>query len=521
MSIEATFKTTVGLASTGRVAVQKWNEVTSKWETLSNTADGGLLDLLGASGNSVAAAVEFTDPGNYRVFAEPLSVLELGTVVTLDANVITYNHDTIGGFGVLTATGSILEGGSIDSTTLVTEVNGQPVTAFEGKTTITGTYGSLAIDVYGNYVYTPNAAGEGIGKVEEFTYTIRNADGVTDTAKLYIRLDSPDMGLNWSADQSLPADIVVADDSGTAVVNSVHRVTPVDELLANGSTPIGSTGAGSTTASVEETFTISENQRVSVLFEAKSTNTGTSSVTLTITGDNGFSTVLTGSATAISESLDLEPGNYTVVADYTRTAAWWINETLTLTATAKQVAHLDQFEATPPEAVAGNIFDNDDIASSFFKMKIDDGTGDYIDVSTGTTVAGIHGALTLNADGSYSYLANPELAAIGEVDTFNYQLVHPNGDILDATLTISIQHGEGPYVPQMSVQTVNAEMFGLFDYSDSDAQIAEQDGDVDLDALGIPPADDTPIIPEAGPVESDPYYYTEPPSLDSDLEDQF
>ncbi|WP_338424246.1 beta strand repeat-containing protein [Sphingopyxis kveilinensis] len=53
------------------------------------------------------------------------------------------------------------------------------------------------------------------------------------------------------------------------------------------------------------------------------------------------------------------------------------------------------------------------------------------------TVAGQYGALTLNADGSYSYIRSPGTPG-GVDDVFTYQITDGDGDISTATLTISI-----------------------------------------------------------------------------------
>src|SRR5262249_46727099 len=56
-----------------------------------------------------------------------------------------------------------------------------------------------------------------------------------------------------------------------------------------------------------------------------------------------------------------------------------------------------------------------------------------------TTVAGIYGTLTVQADGSYSYHANNN--ATGS-DTFQYTITDGDGDTSPATLTIAVSNGE-------------------------------------------------------------------------------
>ena len=56
------------------------------------------------------------------------------------------------------------------------------------------------------------------------------------------------------------------------------------------------------------------------------------------------------------------------------------------------------------------------------------------------TIAGLHGTLTVGADGHYSYQANPSTAS--GLDTFSYTITDGDGDTATATLTISVTNGE-------------------------------------------------------------------------------
>ncbi|MCP5793739.1 cadherin-like domain-containing protein, partial [Klebsiella pneumoniae] len=68
----------------------------------------------------------------------------------------------------------------VTATTVVTAVNGQPVTALD--TVINGLYGTLVIDPDGTYTYTPTASAAGVGQTDVFVYTL--TDPVTgDTAQ--------------------------------------------------------------------------------------------------------------------------------------------------------------------------------------------------------------------------------------------------------------------------------------------------------------------------------------------------
>jgi VCBS repeat-containing protein len=447
VSFDAAFFSAVGVASTGRVTLNKL--VDGESIPVTNIADGGLLDLLGTAQTNVSGTVELTEPGTYQLHMTPSSVLAVGTTAKIDAVITTFDLSTIGDYDIVTADGNVLaENELVDDTTLVTSVNGEAVNTVSGSD-IVGTHGTLTIDVYGNYTYTPNKAADGIGQVDSFTYTVRNAAGATDEATLHIRIDSSEMGLIWSADPSAPAgsSMDAVDDIEVAILDSANVVT-LGGPTVSGATEIATSGSGTTTATVSREFTIDPEHTASVRFQANSTNTGSSSVTITVTGDNGFSQVLTGASTTVDQVLnDLPAGNYTVTADYTRTAGWWIKETLNLGVTTQSLTHLDEFVAIHPEPVVGNVLDDDAVVSPYTKFLMDDGTGNFAEVTEATTIWGDFGQLTINADGSYRYFAHRDLDAIGEADVFTYRLEHPNGTVSEANLAFQVEHGEGPYVP--------------------------------------------------------------------------
>src|SRR5690606_2861516 len=134
--------------------------------------------------------------GEYRVVGRATGINFL-TNTTVSANVDLYDHTTVGGYEPGTISGNVIdENDTVTPTTEVTEVNGIAVGG-AGTTPIAGQYGTLTIDAEGNYSYTPNADGSGIGKVDVFEYTITDADGNTDTATLYVRIDSEGQALVW------------------------------------------------------------------------------------------------------------------------------------------------------------------------------------------------------------------------------------------------------------------------------------------------------------------------------------
>ncbi|MFT0849833.1 retention module-containing protein [Achromobacter sp. F4_2707] len=58
--------------------------------------------------------------------------------------------------------------------------------------------------------------------------------------------------------------------------------------------------------------------------------------------------------------------------------------------------------------------------------------------TVGTQIDGLYGKLTLNADGSYTYVAKANAISTDQVDTFVYTVKDADGDLVSTTLTINV-----------------------------------------------------------------------------------
>jgi len=58
--------------------------------------------------------------------------------------------------------------------------------------------------------------------------------------------------------------------------------------------------------------------------------------------------------------------------------------------------------------------------------------------NVGPAIAGLYGTLTLNADGSYAYQANPDSITANAEDVFTYTVKDGDGDLVETTLTINV-----------------------------------------------------------------------------------
>ncbi|WP_353429755.1 BapA/Bap/LapF family large adhesin [Paracoccus denitrificans] len=473
------------------------------WVTMTGIGDSGILDLIWLGGNSASVELPDLGPGEYRVIGGASGV-GIGTLLTVSADVDFYDHTTIGGYDAETITGNVIDDNdTVTETTVVTHVNGVAVGG-AGTTPIIGAYGTLIIDKDGNYSYTPNPDASGIGQVDEFTYTLLDDDGNTDTATLYVGIDSDGQGLVWGEPgEPATVDMVATDNAGEAGIDSAYLVTSggPSGAAANVSVPdyIGIWPGGELTRTTSTTFTVDPNDvaNVSITASAPDTTVLNDTLVVTITGPNGYSVSYNGSESflglgnlGLTQLLsNLEAGTYTVTALYTRPASFAADSgTLTLSYATQSITHLDEFVVADTDPATGNVLADDTLGSTYTKFLVDDGTGNFIEVANGTTVSGDYGTLTINADGSYSYQPT-DLAGSGQVEEFAYRLEHPNGTTADATLSIEVEHGDGPYVPPVAMFSVLSDDFIL----------DEGDGEIPSDWLGE--GSDDAEIP--APAESD------------------
>ncbi|MBB6511186.1 hypothetical protein F4695_004584, partial [Rhizobium soli] len=93
-------------------------------------------------------------------------------------------------------------------------------------------------------------------------------------------------------------------------------------------------------------------------------------------------------------------------------------------------------------AAEGNVLNGDTLGSQFTTFQVSNGVIFVDPTPMGTTIVGDHGTLTVLANGNYSYEPNDELGLDGLTDSFTYRLVHPNGDSVEADLTIRIDQAD-------------------------------------------------------------------------------
>ena len=327
---------------------------------------------------------------------------------------------------------------------------------------LVGTYGSLTLNANGSYTYVIDENNADVQALrisgqtvsESFTYTVSDAAGLTDQAMLTISID----GRNDSP-VAATDDVVVAIEAGgvsngTAGANGTGNVLGNDTDVDSGDTRVVSairTGAeaGSGTAGTvgnalsgsfgsltinsdgSYTYVIDENN-VSVQALRISGQTLTDSFTYTVRDTGG----LTDQAT-VSITIDGRNDNPVGVDD---------------TATAVEAGGV--FNATAGANATGNVLGNDtDVDSAAngetqtvtsVRTGLEGGTGTA--GAVGMLLVGTYGSLTLNANGSYTYVIDENNADVQALrisgqtvsESFTYTVSDAAGLTDQAMLTISI-----------------------------------------------------------------------------------
>lgn len=296
---------------------------------------------------------------------------------------------------------------------------------------IKGLYGTLLIQPTGNYSYvrTPGTPG---GVADIFTYQLTDGDGDVSTATLTVNI----------GDSAVALVVLSSGDDGTIV----------DEagLSERAGEPAGSRdGDGSNVTAGMISFNAPDGPATIKINGITVTGVGQEIVL-----PNGIFVIFAINKDSIEYAFVLDDNiageapiqtvNVTVTdQDGDSASASFVIRILDDSPTA--VPDIDRVPAGTFGPVTGNVItdaENDggrDIQGADGAV-VTAVSGPGGSVSPGTVVAGLYGVLTLNADGSYSYVRDVGTAG-GVDDVFTYTLTDGDGDKSTSTLTISIADG--------------------------------------------------------------------------------
>ncbi|UOH17076.1 BapA/Bap/LapF family large adhesin [Acinetobacter sp. NyZ410] len=394
--------------------------------------DSGLLQQILNLLDSTASAQLF---GGVELTMQDQTNKYLGSS-TIEGNVIT----------------SVDGADEVNTTTFVTKVAnevGDPAVTLSGaNTVVVGAYGTLYISPNGHYKYVSNGNPADIGKVDTFTYTIKDFNGSEASAHLNIRIDGDNSGVVWDNtnpqnDVSLPTPIILDNAEHVAIGAVTNVVQTVSETTQGASFAVaGSLGGGSGTY-VPTTFSVAntDSSHVVVKVNIPSAISLLPTVVLTIKDQSGTVVgTITGKPllNALGSSItvdmpNLGPGTYTITASVSGNVGFGFNATVSL---AQDITHYNEIAPVTPAAITGNMLTDDTYNPSYAKFSIDTGSGHFVEVGyNGVTVQGEYGSLFVKSDGSYVY--TPSAGVIGRQEVFDYKLSVFGQDHI-ASLTVTV-----------------------------------------------------------------------------------
>ncbi|MEN5302969.1 BapA/Bap/LapF family large adhesin [Pseudomonas sp. TWI628] len=437
-------------------------DASGAWVTIATGNTQGLLDLI-VLPLGLQVDIGKLQAGDYRLTVASGGI-GLVTQVTTSLDIEATSLTQFTGTGTATSGNVITDpgtNGAVDAlgpdsgAVLKVLINGTYVTAASGAgTTVQGQYGTLVIHADGSYTYTPNGSPASVGKVDVFSYELVHPNGLTSTANLYVRIDSPQATETWNnSNLGAPATVVDAvNDVDSSHITLANRVDSSSATLGSLTLPlIGSrsatyttTVAADTTANlqvvVNSTNLLSLLNGTTIQLLKLNTSTGQYDVVQTVSGSSLISLLGGGAGYTFQNQ---GAGTYHIVV-----SAGGIGLASSITTSLNTTTtHLTEFVVSSATVASGNLITDpagtDNLGSALTVLSVLTAAGTYtIPGYNGVSVAGTYGTLLVHADGSYTYTLNSGLtsAVIGQHDTFTYELTHPNGTTDTATLTVNLDN---------------------------------------------------------------------------------
>ncbi|MGX9083051.1 beta strand repeat-containing protein, partial [Mesorhizobium sp. 98Argb] len=352
--------------------------------------------------------------------------------------------------GVLANDVAGADGATIDG---VRAAGGNTTTPVAGGvgTDIAGLHGTLHLNADGSYTYQSTANNIAANTTDVFVYTLKDGDGDLSTTTLTINLT--DAGLVAPADNDVTVNEAALDTTTTGADLAHGSVTgslPGSTAETDASNQLNATGnftpltyqlvSGGNAATAGTYGTIQVHTDGSYVYTLTSpvhgpATAGTDTVnaaesfTYQVTDANGNTTTGTINIAIIDDvpTANADIGNVNEGALLTVTAAAGV--------LANDVAGADGATIDGVRAAGGN-------------------TTTPVSGGVGTDIAGLHGTLHLNADGSYTYQSTANNIAANTTDVFVYTLKDGDGDLSTTTMTINLTDA-GLVAPADNDVTVN------------------------------------------------------------------
>ncbi|MCG6651856.1 hypothetical protein GHT87_15670, partial [Acinetobacter baumannii] len=380
----------------------------------------------------------------------PLSVTDAGGVTTTGSLVVQVIDDVptavndsnsipVGSLAVVTgnvvSTDTKGADGARVTTVKADTANGLYVTIDPvGNYPVVGKYGTLTIHSDGSYSYARNAGSAG-GVIDVFTYTLTDGDNDTSTAQLTINIAdaTPTSTIPTAGGATTTVYESGLNDGGTEASTNKETTsgtisfTSPDGLAASDAIKLG----GHTLTTTNQTF--SDGLTARYEYNA-ATGTGTIYYSYTLpaktSGDNTTATFAVEIKDADGDSATAGNLVINIVDDAPITVAdtGSVTEGALLTKDAASGVLSSDQSGADGWAIGGGVVG---VAKG--------NTGTTSSTGVGTSITGDYGTLTLNANGSYSYQADPNKITANAQDVFTYTVCDADGDLKTSTLTINVQ----------------------------------------------------------------------------------
>ena len=460
------------------------------WEKVVSSTDTGLFDAFFFFFFPEQARLKTVDTlaqGNYKIIAEDLSLFSFISLNSLNVTYNTTNKSSLlEAQKVNTVSGNVLIDDVTTAGTLVSKIvnsdgKSVDVSSIGTGSTLIGKFGTLVIKADGSYSYTPAKDANNIGKVDTFTYTIKNANGNSSEAKVYVQIGSDEVSVQWdAADPSKQGKLLKLFDDQDTVSLNVYKSTQTSSSAVNSGELVAYYKKASVVTS--DTFTIGTDKidssiKVAVKAGYDKGYSGTQYTAYQDADDTTFNWQLqkynnvtkawedvagaagskyfnsyTSSIKTGTELFNADINNITQPGDYrvnfkadTGTGGWFSNQEFATNVTITSKAATDNWYQESYGKTSGNIFTGVSVETASIdklglgnKLSIStDGGVTFKDVTTaGITVQGQSGSLIIKADGSYDYT---QTASSVTSENFIYKVTTNAGEVATAKLAIAFE----------------------------------------------------------------------------------
>ena len=422
------------------------------------------------------------EQGNYKIIAEDLTLFSFVSVNCLNVTYTTETRsDVLEAIKVNVLEGDVLlnDVGASKIVTKITNADGQTVDVTATGTTLVGKYGTMVIEADGSYKYTPNKDIKVVGQVDQFTYTIQDANGNVSTAKVFVQIKADEVKLEWDPnDPSQPAKMLsLKNDVDTVQIDMYKQVSTSNQAVNSGYLKASYNKSSSV---LSDTFTVADQSQSTVKVAIKAgyeTNIfGGQYKVYQDADDTTFTWQLQryNDKTSQWENVVGQSGSkyfdkcgncfytgkelFSADVNVTQAGKYRVNFTsktgycgkssaqefdTDVTVTTKTLT--DNWSQASSGSTSGNIFTGvgTDTATAdtlgIFAKKLAvsiDGGATFTDVTSSSTVQGLYGKLAINANGDYTYTQTSNTPA---TDNFVYKVTAANGETATATLKVGFE----------------------------------------------------------------------------------